>query len=234
MKIVRILGGLGNQMFQYAFAVSLSQTLNEEVKIDNRAFNGYPLHDGYLLDAIFNLSLKNASFKEVLKYNYPINHYKFWQICRHVLPSHPKVYFEKEDMVYDNKVILSRKSYFDGYWQSEKYLLANRNKVKEEFTFPALEGKNLSLFERLKGKTTASIHVRRGDYLNHPLFKDLSDLAYYQRGIRRLNESTDIDIFLIFSNDIKWCRDNLTGLLEGKELIFVDWNTGKTVSEICN
>lgn len=226
-KIVRILGGLGNQMFQYAFAISLSQNLNEEVKIDHRAFNGYPLHDGYMLDSIFKQSLKDASFKEVIKCNYPINNYKFWQICRHILPHHPKVFFEKEDMIYDKEAMLSRKSYYDGYWQSEKYFLANEHKVRKEFEFPSLEGKNLSLMLSLNGKRTASIHVRRGDYLNHPLFKDLTDYDYYQRGIRRLNELSDVDTFLIFSNDIEWCRRNLAELLEEKEIIFVDWNTGK-------
>ncbi|ROT07338.1 alpha-1,2-fucosyltransferase [Lepagella muris] len=228
MKIVRILGGLGNQMFQYAFALALSKFYSEDIKIDPKAFIGYPLHDGYLLNDIFNISLEEASVKNICKVNYPIFHYKIWQISKHILPKHHKVYFEKEDMVFDKNVFeLSKKCYLDGYWQSEKYFSLYKDAIYRDFTFPILDEKNAALVKEFIKSKTVSIHVRRGDYLNHPLFKDLSDLNYYKRAIEYLDSNTKTETYLIFSNDIVWCKENITNLLNGKKIIFVDWNKGK-------
>ncbi len=70
MKIINIIGGLGNQMFQYAFALSLKNKTKEEVKIDISSFNGYELHNGYEINKIFHKNLKICSNKERKKISY--------------------------------------------------------------------------------------------------------------------------------------------------------------------
>ena len=68
MKIVKILGGLGNQMFQYALYLALKEHFpDEEIKIDTSCFCAYPLHNGYELNKLFHIDAKEASFIEKAK-----------------------------------------------------------------------------------------------------------------------------------------------------------------------
>lgn len=77
MKIVNIIGGLGNQLFQYAFALALKEEFkSEEIKINTSVFNGYPLHNGYELDRILDIKLKRASVFDLIKVVYPWLHYR--------------------------------------------------------------------------------------------------------------------------------------------------------------
>jgi hypothetical protein len=229
MRIVRILGGLGNQMFQYAFARCLQKHYDEDVYIDSSAFNGYPLHDGYLIKSIFGEQIPQASKSNILKLNYPLFHYRIWQIGKRILPSLKSVYKEKKDMVFDAQVFdVGNSTYYDGYWQSEQYYSECQGEIRDLFKFPPLDERNKDLYENhLKNKETASIHVRRGDYLKEPLFRGLTDLEYYKNAIERLKSSRKIDTFVIFSNDIEWCKLNIVPLLSDSKFIIVDWNIGK-------
>ncbi len=229
MKIVRILGGLGNQMFQYAFALALHERFQQEIiKIDPSAFNGYPLHSGYQIKEIFGECLPIASRKDILKVNYPYFHYRLWQIGKRVLPKLKSVKWEVEDMVYDESIFNLQTSdlYFDGYWQTERYFNSYRELIIEKLAFPELDPKNKGFMERFKGENIVSVHVRRGDYLKEPLFKGLTDLDYYKRAIAEISRRIKVDAFLIFSNDITWCRENITPLCKVK-CEFIDWNTGR-------
>ena len=87
MKIVNIIGGLGNQLFQYAFAVALQEEFpEEEVKICIKSFKGYPLHNGYELDNLFDIQLGKASFWDLCKVAYPWVNYKICQRGNKLLP----------------------------------------------------------------------------------------------------------------------------------------------------
>lgn len=229
MKVVRIIGGLGNQMFQYALAISLNNKYSDEtILVDNTAFNGYPLHDGYLIDRVFNQKLGFAGKRDILKLNYPFFHYRLWQIGKRILPKRSQVYEEVNGMVFDQDVLNQEEdTYYDGYWQSERYFSMIRQKVLDVFRFPTLNKRNQDLINSLKDKKCVSIHVRRGDYLNHPLFKNLTDKEYYVKAIDTVLSMAEIDSFLIFSNDIGWCRENLIDVIgKNNTIIFVDWNSG--------
>ena len=79
MKIVKILGGLGNQMFQYALFLSLKERFShEQVMIDTSCFRNYPLHNGFEVDRIFAQKAPVASWRNILKVAYPF--------CQNVKP----------------------------------------------------------------------------------------------------------------------------------------------------
>ena len=87
MKIVRIIGGLGNQMFQYALALALKQQQkNEEVKLDLSAFRGYKKHGGFQLVQCFSTTLPAATWQEVAQLAWYYPHYQLWRIGHRVLP----------------------------------------------------------------------------------------------------------------------------------------------------
>ena len=102
MKIVKILGGLGNQMFQYALSLSLREQFpHEQVMIDTSCFRNYPLHNGFEIDRIFAQKALVASWKDILKVAYPYPNYRFWQIGKYILPKRKTMCVERKDFSFD-------------------------------------------------------------------------------------------------------------------------------------
>lgn len=231
MKIVNILGGLGNQMFQYAFAVALQQKFpDERVLIDPSGFKGYPLHNGYELKRIFNATIPEATVKEQMSVFYPLRNYRMWQIGTRILPRRKTVIRESEDMGYDANILRADKSaYYLGYWQTEKYFKDIREQIIDAFKFPELpsDSPNIEVIDKISSKNAVSLHVRRGDYVKIGNTQGICTLDYYKKALKLMTEKTAPTIFVVFSDDIKWCRDNIQDLLGGVPAIYVDWNKGE-------
>jgi hypothetical protein len=220
MKIVKIYGGLGNQMFQYAFALSLSARSGEEVYIDTSAFESDLGHNGFELDKIFKIELPTALDSDVTRLAMrPAG------LVSRVL----RKYFTKPSHFIDRRFSFQPElfeakgdRYYDGYWQSEKYFLDIEDVVRANFSFKqGLDGKNLALLRELP-RPIASVHVRRGDYLKYPTL-DLCSPAYYLKASRALKARAEVASFLVLSDDIEYCR---TKLDLGGPATFVDWNRG--------
>lgn len=227
MKIVKILGGLGNQMFQYAFAYSIRDHGNDKnVLLDLHGFNGYNKHNGYELGRLFQPKMKLASLRELSTLAYPYFNYNIWRIGSRILPIRKSMIVEDTGKPIDTKLLtLDLPLYYDGYWQSEDYFKDIRAKILEEFQFPAFTGRNAECARLILGHNTLSIHVRRGDFLNKPLYTGIGTLDYYKNAIRKMNDFANIDHVIVFSNDIKWCQLNLCDNLP-PTTEYIDWNTG--------
>ena len=229
MKIVKILGGLGNQMFQYALYLSLRERFPEEqVMIDISCFRNYPLHNGFEVDKIFALNALVASWRDILKVAYPYPNYRFWQVGKYILPRRKTMCVERKDFTLDTTALMRQGNcYYDGYWQHEEYFYDVKDAVFRAFSFPEMTDKqNKGIAAQFQSADSVSLHVRRGDYINHPLFRGICDLDYYKRAIRYMENTVNPQLYCIFSNDIDWCESNLGDLLSGKEVIYVDWNKG--------
>lgn len=226
MKIVNVIGGLGNQMFQYAFAIALKYTFPEEdIKLNISCFNGYPLHNGYELDKIFKEEFPIASVSDLLRSAYPWNHYRLWQIGKKIMPNKKTMLFDKD--ISSNTEIhdLKNKTYFDGYWQMPHFIEKYRDKIIESLKEPDFaDDYNKKALEFIKTDKTAFIHIRRGDYIGHKIFGGICTLRYFETGINILRKKHGFNRFIIFSNDIDWCITNLSNFLEGCETCFADWN----------
>lgn len=228
MKIVKILGGLGNQMFQYALYVALKQTFTDEkLLIDTSCFHGYALHYGFELNRIFGIQAPQANRKEIMKLAYYYPNYQCWRIGSRILPIRKTMCMEAKDSTYDSSVLLKPGNrYLDGYWQNEKYFAHFRNEILETFKFPVFsEDQNIELIKQIQNKKSLSLHVRRGDYVNHRLYKGICTIEYYQEAIKKIIEIAHPEVICIFSNDIIWCEENLRPLIDG-QVVYVDWNKG--------
>lgn len=227
MKIVKILGGLGNQMFQYALYLSLKEKFpHEQIMIDTSCFKSYPLHNGFEINKIFSTKAPLASWKDILKVAYPYPNYRFWQIGKYILPKRKTMYMEQKDMKYDKSIFtIDGDCYFDGYWQHEEYFCDIRDIILKAFDFPSImDNPNKELVEKLSCTESVSLHIRRGDYVNHPLFQGICDLDYYKRAIEYMEEKVAPRLYCIFSNDIEWCEIHLRDFLFNKDVIYVNWN----------
>lgn len=229
MKIVKIVGGLGNQMFQYALYLSLKEQFpNEQVMIDTSCFKAYSLHNGFEIDRVFALDTPVASWRDILKVAYPYPNYRFWQVGKYLLPKRKTMCVERKDFSYDTTVLTQGGDrYYDGYWQHEEYFYEARESIHKSFSFPAMtDNRNKEIMTRLRATNSVALHIRRGDYINHPLYRGICDLNYYKRAIGYLEKNVEPQLYCIFSNDIEWCESNLYDLLLGKEVLYVDCNKG--------
>ena len=232
MKIVQIIGGIGNQMFQYAFLIGLRETFQEEVLMDVGILkHSYPYHTGWQMDQIFNITSRVASHREIRKvyHWFFLDNYQVSRVYKHYFPALKTEFQEKaadafRPEMYEQNV----DRYYIGYWQDYRYLKDFMPKIREELSFKQpLDVKNQSVFNELLSINSVSIHVRRGDYVGNYAFWGCCDLPYYRRAIEKVHSEIGKCRFLIFSNDQEWCMENILPLLVDDEYQFVDWNYGQ-------
>ncbi|MEP7167929.1 MAG: alpha-1,2-fucosyltransferase [Bacteroidota bacterium] len=206
MIVVKLKGGLGNQMFQYAFGRFLSIKNNDQLILDTTfLLDRTPLENvifrDYDLD-IFNLKVKHINLYEVSL----INKKKYALLFNKWLkPVNEKVFN------YDSEVLNLPRSgaYFDGYWQTEKYFNPVEKIIKEDFRLKN-ELLNISndLYESIISSDSVCLNFRRTDFVNNSLH-GVTDENYYDRSISYIAERIKNPVFFIFSDDIEWCRQNV-------------------------
>ena len=216
MIISNIIGGLGNQMFQYAMARALSLERNESLYLDIAGFNGYGLHHGFELSQVFVCPVQIATKTE-------IQNILGWQTLsgfRRILAHSSLKLFSRNSLVFEphyhywheiNHV--SKACYLSGYWQSERYFQAHAAIIRADFTFKSpLINNNAVLAEQISQVNAVSLHVRRGDYINNPKTTGthgVCSLDYYRAAIELIVEQVQQPYIYIFSDDIAWVKDNL-------------------------
>lgn len=230
MKIVNIIGGLGNQMFVYAMYLALKEAHpDEEIYLCRRSYKGYPLHNGYELGNVFGADAPEASLWQLAKVAFPYWNYKTWRLMQHFLPKRKCMLSGTTQIKFDyGNVTRNEDGFYDGYWQNENKFLPIRDKILEAFSFPKFnDNKNIELAELITNKRAVSCHVRRGDYLKDPLY-GVCTSEYYVKAIDEINKRVSPELYCVFSDDIKWCKENLGEIIgKDKEIVFVDWNKGE-------
>ena len=168
MKIVNLLGGLGNQMFEYTMYLALKNAHpDEDIKLCTRCFRGYELHNGLEIEKVFGLQIPEASVWDLSKVAYPFFNYRSWQVMSHFFPKRKLMTMGTTQIAFNANEITRRDSvFYEGYWQNENNFKHIRKQVLQAFSFPVFNDKrNEILAKKLKESHSVSIHIRRGDYL---------------------------------------------------------------------
>lgn len=230
MKIVNIIGGIGNQMFQYALALTFCFDHPEDkILIDISHYNHYKLHTGFELKRVFNVNLPVAQKSDIACLSYYIPHYTLSRIVRKILPKRKTEYIERAPYHYDDALgKLAGDMYFEGYWQSPKYFDRYRRQITEAFKFPEFDNlENRETARAIGQQETVSIHVRRGDYVGTTDYSGICTVEYYRKAIEWVFATWKAPVFFIFSDDMDWCKSNIIPLLRGRQVFLVDCNRGK-------
>jgi len=228
MKVVNISGGLGNQMFQYAFAISLKCKLQENVLIDIHHFKGYNLHNGFEINKIFShASLPIAQKEEINKVSRYIPNYKLSRIVRKLFHVKSTEFIASYNYKYLPEVYtISGDCYFEGYWQSYYYFKDIKKELIAVFEFPIENDYNKKIRIDIEQNISVGVHVRRGDYIGNTTLGNICNLDYYKRALDVLLKNKKNYVFYIFSNDIYWCSQNILPMLNGYRVVIVDGNVG--------
>ena len=239
MRIVNMAGGLGNQMFQYAFALMLKAHYpDEEVMIDTqhyhtlffKHFGSVNLHNGFEIEAVFpHATLPVARPKDLMKVTYYIPNYVLSRIARKLLPKRKREYVApySENFMKNENVFTDGDTYYEGYWQSASYYLDLKPQLRQVFAHRSPNAYNTAMIRQIQETNSVGIHVRRGDYKNAPEFNGICTMDYYRKAFERIMSDGQKKTFFVFSNDIPWCRENLPAMLKGHDVVFVDGNRGK-------
>ena len=210
MKIVKLMGGLGNQMFQYMFGQYLSKKYNEKIYYDVEFFKHYSESEKLEIRNIellkFNFDIEIVDYKKYPFLNYNNRKEKFIYLLKGLLSLNRNTFNFVSDSKFTliSKVfsIFFRNNYYIGYWQAYRYILDLEFKLKDSQNLI-----NTKVKEKILNSNAVSIGVRRGDYVK--LGAIICDIEYYKKAINLIDKKLDNPVFYIFSDDIEWCRKNI-------------------------
>ncbi len=217
MITVKLMGGLGNQMFQYAVARSLSKAHNTTMRLDlTYLLDRRPREDcvyrNYDL-GIFNIS-ENFTFPYML--TKLIGNLKNSRLTSFLtkFSMHNKKIFSEKHFYYHNEITsLENNVYLSGHWQSPKYFSDIVDIIRQEFTFrKPIADISAELLKKILKKNSVCVNVRRADFIN---LKNANknhgvlDMEYYNKAIGIIAKKVETPHFFIFSDDVDWCTKNI-------------------------
>ncbi len=211
MIVVNIKGGLGNQLFQYAAGKALANHYSTDLQLDISWFKP-PTRS----NRIYQLS--NFAIEEsICKKDSSVSHFT-----------------EPNENFYTDFFSLSDGVHLDGYWQSEKYFSNIEDIIRKQFALKSPpQGKNQEILQRImSSNSSCCVHVRRGDNVSNPdsvRIHGCPKTDYYVDAMKKMMEWIPNAHFYVFSDDIKWCRQNLPRF--GHEFVFVDHNNEHAAHE---
>lgn len=216
-RIVALSGGIGNQMFQYAFAKLLERESGCEIEFDTGFYSKTP--DRTI--GLTSYDIGNYVFKNHIKYN----------MIRHLFQRIPFLswiagtYKEYKQFEIDLRVYKYAYSFYFGYWQNLRYYSDMDSILRERLRYKGDLSDRVQVLNReINGSFSVAVHVRRGDYLEDKSIYHVLNKDYYIKAIDRacleLNVTSTDDLKLyFFSDDIEWCKKNFGGI---KTAFFVD------------
>lgn len=233
MDVVVIFNGLGNQMSQYSFFLA-KKLKNKSTKVIFSP-NSKREHNGSELDRVFNIRYNHDILHKILGLIFKIYiNIPCLRKCFNNL--YVRVIREPYDYVFNKTYLEKGKfgiNFFVGGWHSEKYFYDLRDIILEKFSFntESQDNRFKEIENRIRGsKESVSIHVRRGDFVNHPDFGGIATIEYYNQAIDYIKQRIKDAKFYCFSNDIEWCKK----YLKTDDIYYIDINGAeKSWRDLC-
>ena len=217
MRLIKVTGGLGNQMFIYAFYMQMKKHFSD-TRLDLSDMVHYRVHHGYEMHRVFNLPKTEVCINQLLKKTLEFLFFK-------------TILERKQNgsMVAYNKKYGWPFVYFKGFYQSERYFSEISDEIRSTFTFNLniANTQSLAMMEKIDADENAiSLHIRRGDYLAPEHYNSIGcicQLPYYQNAICTMNKKLAQPSYYVFSDDIAWVKANI----KLPQATYIDWNKGK-------
>jgi len=227
--VVKLMGGLGNQMLQYATALSLAKRLNRQLEIDIRYYEYQSSLGNTRRDVELDFfSINESKIRSWLSQPF-INKLilKIPLIQNHLLSIMGISFFtDKQDLrtIADND--FSKEIYLDGYWTKYHYFNTIRDELRHLFSFDkVLVQNNSDWVKRLEYPQSVAVHVRRTDYLLPESSHYVLEREYYEKAIDEITKRMSAPRFFFFGDDHEWIQKNFN--IDNDRYYLVNQNTGK-------
>ena len=204
---IKLSGGLGNQMFQFAMGYSIARKYNVELSLDLKRFTRRQDHNGFELQKVFDVYTKVKFLNNPLRFRF-IN---FKEVLNKIDITYHN--FNEPQFQYTDKILdIPKHTKLNGYWQSELYFKSYAQEIKKIFSFSKqLNKKNSLIANKIIQNDSVSIHVRRGDYLLQKNNNHNVDLKkYYFKAIENTSKFYNKPRYFIFTDDPLWVTENFT------------------------
>lgn len=216
MIIIKLIGGLGNQMFQYALGRHLAYKFNTALKLDITGLVDRRPRENFTLRnyefEVYNIQAQIATKNEIAAF---ISDQTLFNMTIKIKKKVGliKIKFETEQKFQPSVLTMGSNVYLAGYWQSEKYFNAIeiiiRNDLQPKEPLPSTSQKQLDL---ICNENSVSLHIRRGDYATNILAKQVLgtlSLDYYKKSTQFISQKVLNPYFFIFSDDLNWVKQNM-------------------------
>jgi hypothetical protein len=220
MIVVKLFGGLGNQLFQYAFGKKLALKTNQKLYLEiESGFKNDPYQRVYNL-APFNfeenLFQNDQISKDFDHLNTDKKHWKgkiiniFISIYRY---NWQKI--NEKNLSFDDSIKISKKHvYINGFWQSEEYFKNVKVDILKAFQLKTpLKNENALISKKMSEACSVSVHIRRSHGIemigkNHHKIHGGLDLRYYEKALDIISKKDSNLRLFVFSDDIEWAKEN--------------------------
>lgn len=237
MMIIRAMGGLGNQLQQYALYKKL-ESIGRDVRMDISWFKNADTQARMLkpreleLEYFGSVSYRVAEPEEIrsiLGRLWDEKESFVSKVRRKLLPASAPCFMESD--MYHEEIFGLDNKYLVGYWACEKYYADILERLRSEICFPScanaeLDDKNKTMMNKMEQTQSVSVHIRRGDYLegaNCALYGNICTEEYYDAAIAHMKEKFSSAKFFFFSDDIPYVRERY----RSDDYEMIDWNHGK-------
>lgn len=195
MIVIKLIGGLGNQMFQYATAKALALEKKQNLFLNAQAFEKYTLHKY----GLHHFSIKQTNYQKLRRLKLKLFSLVF-----------SKNTFNEKDFNYNPELakITGNLIFLDGYFQCEKYFIKHEKQIRADFEITSpLKQKTKDTINLMKSVDSVSIHIRRGDYLLHEMHNTDKE-KYYIQAMQIIESKITHPVYFLFSDDMEWVKAN--------------------------
>lgn len=204
--VARLMGGLGNQLFQYAAARTLADRWRSELRVDPSYFDSQDLRSLQLQHFRVRCQSVLPSLSRMLPR-------RVRGIAGRVALRHVPRFIEPAFSHYERFHDLEPPILLEGYWQTEKYFCENSAQIRMDLSLKhAPPARTSDMERRIRGVNAISMHIRRGDYVTNPTtaaFHGVLPLEYYRAAADIMRTSMRDAHFFVFSDDQRWARQNV-------------------------
>lgn len=215
MIIIKLQGGLGNQMFQYAFGRYLTLKNNSKLVLDlsfltkrpygvNYTFRNYELSEFDIKADIQNNT--NNLYKNIL--SKIIGKFKILQLLNVV--KFPVIIVQEDFRPIKKYLNLRGNYYLDGFWQSEIFFKEFETQIRQDFNFNSeIPNQCKSFVNEIYQNNSICLHIRRGDFLKNAENRTthgVCSIDYYKDAIQHISKNIEYPIFFVFTDDFQWAK----------------------------
>jgi hypothetical protein len=201
MITIKLKGGLGNQMFQYATGLAVAIHNNDTLALDISHYKNQSPKDTPRFFELPTFNISASKFADITPSKTTL---LITKIKNKLFPNNP--------YTFDPKVFSSNN--LEGAFQNETYFIDIRDQILKEFTLKKESEKFIETKKYIKSIPSVSIHVRRGDYVSNPhahMYHGVQSSEYYKKAYDQIVETVGLNFTLfIFTDDVEWAQKNIT------------------------
>lgn len=220
-KVVKIMGSLGDQMFQYVFLLALKQQ-GHTVKADLSNLTINSTQNESALEHVFSIRPESITDEERKLFIEKEGENAYWKIKRRILGTRKAFKTDQPPFSFHSHYLNQQSAaYYSGYWQHIDYMRFVKDEVSRVFKFPVVKtAHDLDIAKHISKSESIAVYVNRQNL--EPHLADVCDLNYYRDSISYIEKRVENPVFYFFSDDMSWCKEHFSHL----ECCFFELNQG--------